>query len=371
MPHDPYGALYLHIPFCRKRCDYCDFTTNAVSLDDAIVRTYVENMVMEIRKAGKSGELSRVRTVYLGGGTPSYLGQKYLTEILYMLGLSMNLTADIEVSMEANPDSLTVPLVKDLWALGVNRLSIGVQSFDDDVLRTLGRVHDAQAAIDAIEAAHERFENVSVDLMCGIPGQTLEGFLADVQRAVDLHVKHVSIYPLTIEPGTPFAKMVRRGKMPDVDEDLQADMMEAAARLLASCGMRRYEVASYAYPGFECRHNIAYWTGVPYLGIGHSAVTMTQNGQRRMRVRDGVVVDDLDRPQMLAEDLMLGMRMSDGIDDELVARAGEVLEGVGDALVRLEAAGLIRREGERWVPTERGWICGNELYGELLDLAPC
>ena len=369
MPHDPYGALYLHIPFCKKRCDYCDFTTNAVSLDDRIVRSYVENMVVEIRKAGKSGELAKVRSVYLGGGTPSYLGQKYLTEILYMLGLSMSLSTEVEVSMEANPDSLTIPLVKDLWALGVNRISIGVQSYDDDVLRTLGRVHDSQAALMAIEAAHERFENVSVDLMCGIPGQDIDGFLHDVERALDAGVKHISIYPLTIEPGTPFAKKVRKGKMSDVDEDLQADMMEAAANLLAERGLKRYEVASYAFPGFECRHNIAYWTGVPYLGIGHSAVTMTQNSQRRMRMRDGVVTDDLNRPQMIAEDLMLGMRMSRGISDEQVAQARSELAGVDEAFARLLERGLVCHEGQRWMPTERGWLCGNELYGELLDLA--
>ncbi len=370
MPHDPYRALYLHIPFCKKRCNYCDFTTGVASPDDAIVRTYVENMLLEIRKAGRDGELAKVRSVYLGGGTPSYLGQKFLTEILYMLGLSMTISDEVEVSMEANPDSLTTPLVKDIWALGANRLSIGVQSFDDGVLRTLGRVHDSSAALRAIEVAHVRFDNVSVDLMCGIPGQTLDGFLADVRTAIDAGVKHVSVYPLTIEPATPFAKMIRKGKMDDVDEDLQADMMQAAADLLASRGLQRYEVASYAYPGYECRHNIAYWTGVPYLGIGHSAVTMTQNESRRMRVRDGQVVDDLDVYQMCAEDLMLGMRMSRGLSDEQVDSAAELLPEAPCVFAELQAKGLVCHEQGCWQPTERGWLCGNELYGAILDLCP-
>ena len=370
MPHDPYRALYLHIPFCKQRCLYCDFTTNAVKLEDAIVRTYVENLVMEIRKSAKEGDLSHVSTVYLGGGTPSYLGQKYLAEILYMLGLSMSITEEVEVTMEANPDSLSVPLVRDIWALGVNRLSIGVQSFDDRLLSVLGRIHSAHDALCAIEAAQERFENVSVDLMCGIPGQTLEGFASDVNKALDAGVRHVSIYPLTVEPGTPLAKLVRKGKMPDVDEDVQAEMMEAAAEILQKRGLHRYEVASYAYPGFECRHNIAYWTGVPYLGIGHSAVTMTQNGSRRMRVRDGQVIDDLDANQMMAEDLMLGMRMSRGVSDDMVTRGKDMLPELPDVLNGLCERDLIVHEDERWRPTESGWLCGNELYGRILDLAP-
>lgn len=370
MAREPYGALYLHIPFCKKRCRYCDFTTNAVDANDPIIRTYVENMLLEIRRAGKDGRLSSCKTVYLGGGTPSYLGQKYLTEILYMLGLSMNLLPEMEVSMEANPDSLTGPMVRDLWALGVNRLSIGVQSFDDAVLQTLGRVHDAQAAHDAIKAAQTRFENVSVDLMCGIPGQTMESFLSDVAAAIDSGVRHVSIYPLTIEKGTEMARLIKRGKLARVDEDLQADMMQAAAELLASRGLKRYEVASYAYPGFECRHNIAYWTGVPYLGIGHSAVSMAQDDQRRVRMQDGTVLEELNRAQMAAEDLMLGMRMSKGVSFESVERLSSVLPEAPAAFDGLIARGLVERRDGRFVPTETGWLYGNVLYGELLSLAP-
>ena len=370
MAREPYGALYLHIPFCKKRCRYCDFTTNAVDANDPIIRTYVENMLLEIRHAGKDGRLSSCKTVYIGGGTPSYLGQKYLTEILYMLGLSMNLLPEMEVSMEANPDSLTEPMVRDLWALGVNRLSIGVQSFDDGVLQTLGRVHDAQAARNAIKAAQTRFENVSVDLMCGIPGQTMEGFLSDVSTAIDLGVKHVSVYPLTIERGTEMERLIKKGRLAQVDEDLQADMMQAAAQLLRSRGLERYEVASYAYPGFECRHNIAYWTGVPYLGIGHSAVSMAQDDLRLVRMQDGTVLEELNRAQMAAEDLMLGMRMSRGVSCRLVEQLADVLPEAPAAFDGLIARGLVERKDGRFVPTETGWLYGNELYGELLGLAP-
>ena len=168
MAYDPYKALYLHIPFCVKRCGYCDFATSAVERDSPIIDEYVESLVMDIRRASREGKLGAIETVYLGGGTPSYIGMRRLSMLLYALSMSMHLEPEVECTMEANPESLTAPMVRDIWALGVNRLSLGVQSFDDEVLRILGRAHDAEAARAAVRAAQERFENVSVDLMCGI-----------------------------------------------------------------------------------------------------------------------------------------------------------------------------------------------------------
>lgn len=370
MPHDPYKALYIHLPFCVSRCAYCDFATNAIEAESPLIDEYVDDLVMQVRRASKEGELGSIETVYLGGGTPSHVGMRRLSGLLYALGVSMHLTPEVECTLEANPESLTAPMVRDLWALGVNRLSIGVQSFDDDLLRMLGRAHTADQARVAIEAARERFDNVSVDLMCGLPGQTLQGFEADVREAVRLGARHVSIYPLSVEPGTPFHRMVESGQLAEPDGDLQADMMEAAARILADAGFHRYEVASYALPGFESRHNMAYWSGIPYLGLGASATTMTQNAERRMRVQDGQVVDDLDARQMAAEDLMLAMRMAHGASDEQVARAADLLPDALPMLKRLEREGLCIHDDSYWMPTERGWLCGNELYGALLDLAP-
>lgn len=368
--HGPYGALYVHIPFCVSRCAYCDFATSAVPADSPVIAEYFDELALSVRRASREGKLAEVKTVYLGGGTPSHVGSRYLSNLLYMLGLSMHLTDEVEASMEANPESLDERLVRDVWALGVNRLSIGVQSFDDGLLRTLGRAHDADAARRAVACAQERFDNVSVDLMCGLPGQDVETFCESVREAVSLGVTHVSVYPLTIEPHTLFDSMLLSGQIEEVDDDMEAEMMKAASEILESAGYARYEVASYAKPGFECRHNIAYWTGVPYLGMGTSAVTMTQNSERRMRVQDGEVVDDLDARQMQAEDLMLGMRMARGVDDGRVARAAELVEGVVDRFEHLAERGLVVHEEGRWKPTELGWLCGNELYGELLDLAP-
>ncbi len=368
--HDPYRALYLHLPFCVRRCAYCDFATSATAAESPEIDAYVEDLCLQIRRAAKRGDLADIRTVYLGGGTPSHVGQARLSMLLYTLSLSMRLEPDVECSMEANPESLTAPMVKDIWALGVNRLSLGVQSFDDAVLSILGRAHDAAGAARAVEVAHERFENVSVDLMCGIPGQSRDSFAASVKRAIELGVSHVSVYPLTIEPHTPFDRMVLSGEMPEPDDDVEADQMRLAADLLAAAGFVRYEVASYARPGFECAHNKAYWTGVPYLGLGKSAATMTQDASRRMRMQDGQVTDDLNAAQMVAEDLMLGMRMSVGISDEALARAAALLPAAPATFEALVDKGLVVHSECRWRPTERGWLCGNELYGDIFDLAP-
>ncbi len=368
--HDPYQALYLHIPFCVKRCAYCDFTTSAKAAESPEIDAYIEDLCLQIRRAAKRGDLADVRTVYLGGGTPSHIGMARLSMLLYTLSLSMRLEPDVECSMEANPESLTEAMVKDIWALGVNRLSLGVQSFDDEVLGVLGRAHSAEDAARAVRAAHERFENVSVDLMCGIPGQSSESFAASVERAIDLGVSHVSVYPLTIEPHTPFDALVISGEMLEPDDDVEADQMRIAARLLTAAGFERYEVASYARLGFQCAHNKAYWTGIPYLGLGRSAATMTQDANRRMRLQDGQVTDDLNAEQMAAEDLMLGMRMSAGVSDEALVQASALLPNAPAAFDKLAGEGLVSHSNGRWHPTERGWLCGNELYGEIFDLAP-
>ncbi len=370
MPHDPYKALYLHIPFCKSRCNYCDFTSQAIPSESPLIDEYVEYLIREIRKAAKEGELASVQTVYLGGGTPTHIGSSRLTALLYAISISLDLSKEgFEFTLEANPESLDARLVRDLWAMGANRLSLGVQSLDDDLLRLLGRPHDAQQAMGAIDTAHERFENVSVDVMCGIPGQSEESLAKTLESVIEHGVTHVSVYPLAIERRTPFDRMVLSGELEEVDEDAQADHMVLAQDLLQAAGFIRYEVASYARPGFECRHNISYWTGVPYLGIGRGAATMTQNSERRMRVCDNEVTDDLNRAEMEAEDLMLGMRLARGISHERLQEASIWLPEAIACFESLVQEGYLAYEDGRFAPTQLGWLCGNELYGRLYDLA--
>lgn len=370
MPHDPYKALYIHIPFCVRRCNYCDFSTQAIDPNSNVVAEYVEKLVLQIRQKSKEGELSAIETVYIGGGTPTHIGNARLSELLYALSISMHLTEDVEFTIEANPESLDERMVADIWAMGVNRISIGVQSFDDAMLEMLGRAHTAARAIEAVEIAKTRFSNISIDLMCGLPGQTLSGFENDLMQAIELGISHISIYPLTVEDHTVLSNMVLSGQIEDIDEDIQADMMKLAARILTEHGFQRYEVASYAKPGFESRHNISYWTGKSYLGLGYSATTMTQNAERRMRVQDDRVTDDLNARQMAAEDLMLGMRMSCGVDDSKVNQVALLVPETSETLEGLVDDGLVEHNDGRWYPTERGWLFGNDLYGTLLELAP-
>lgn len=213
------------------------------------IDAYVEDLCLAIRRKSKEGELSAIETVYLGGGTPSHIGMSRLSMLLYALSTSMRLEPNVECSMEANPESLTPNMVRDIWALGVNRLSIGVQSFDDKVLETIVRAHDAQAACRAIEAAHERFTNVSCDLMCGIPGQSTESFERSVSRAIELGVSHVSVYPLTIEPRTLFDRMVLSGELPEPMTMSKPSRCKSRSRFLrppASSVMRSQATRSQA-----------------------------------------------------------------------------------------------------------------------------
>ena len=369
MTWEPYGALYIHVPFCRRRCRYCDFSTRAIESDNPALDEYVDSLVRDIRSASREGLLAQVRTVYLGGGTPSYLGNRRLSQILYTLGVSMHLTPEVECTLEANPESLTPALVRDVYALGVNRLSLGVQSFDDAQLRALGRIHSAEQARRAIEWAHERFDNVSIDLMVGLPDQSEFDVESDVGEAVRLGVSHVSIYPLMVEDSTPLASDVDSGRVV-VDEDAGALLMERARELLLSAGFRHYEVASYARPGLESRHNTAYWTGAPYLGLGPGAVTMRQDALVRERLEGTHVVDSLDIFQYTAEDLMLSMRMTRGISDVQLEEAALLLPEAPAALEELVCEGLVSHDAGRWHPTHNGWLFGNRLYGRLLDLAP-
>jgi oxygen-independent coproporphyrinogen-3 oxidase len=363
--NDPYRALYLHIPFCKQRCGYCDFTAQAAAPGDPRVGAYVERLVAEVRAASRDGLLGSIQSIYLGGGTPSYLGLRHLVSLVYTLSLSVSLHDDTEFTIEANPESLNAQMVRDLYALGVNRFSLGVQSFDDGELRGLGRIHDARMAREAIAAAQSRAANVSIDLMCGIPGQSRASWNRTLHEAVASGVGHVSVYPLVIEEGTPFAQAVDVGLIAPPDEDLQATMMEQAATVLEAAGLMRYEVASYAKPGYECRHNCAYWTGVPYLGLGTGAAGMHNTAQGRERLYDGTVVERLTKAEACAEDLMLGMRMTCGVGEAQVRETHASIRTIEVVFAELVEEGLAVLQDGRYRPTQRGWLLGNELYGRI------
>lgn len=267
-----YRALYLHIPFCRAKCLYCDFDSRALTgcaLEEAI-DAYCEGLSAQVDAHGNAGELSEVETVYVGGGTPSLLGVRLVGLVDYVRAYC----EPVEFTCEANPESFTLDLAQALRAAGVTRISLGVQSLNASELKAIGRIHSAEQAMLAVAQAKAAGFSTSCDVMCGLPGQTLDTFAETLRSLVTLNPDHVSVYPLQLEEGTPLARMEEAGEMEVPDEDFQAQCMDLAAEVLEEAGYERYEVASYAKPGHRCRHNIAYWTGKPYLGLGRSAASM-------------------------------------------------------------------------------------------------
>ncbi len=267
-----YCALYLHIPFCRAKCLYCDFDSRALTgcaLEEAI-GAYCEGLSAQVDAHGNAGELSEVETVYVGGGTPSLLGGRLVGLVDYVRAYC----EPVEFTCEANPESFTLDLAQALRAAGVTRISLGVQSLNASELKAIGRLHSAEQAMLAVAQAKAAGFSTSCDVMCGLPGQTLDTFAETLRSLVTLNPDHVSVYPLQLEEGTPLARMEEAGEVEVPDEDFQAQCMDLAAEVLEEAGYERYEVASYAKPGHRCRHNIAYWTGKPYLGLGRSAASM-------------------------------------------------------------------------------------------------
>ena len=396
--------LYLHVPFCVKRCAYCDFTTYATPRGSARMGEYVVALLRLLGEARECGLVDGLDTAYLGGGTPSYLGAEALGRLL--AGVGELLGSGAELSFEANPDSLADDVLAEARSAGATRVSIGVQSLDDAELALLGRVHTAAQARERVEAAVDSGLDVSADLMCALPGQTDMVFGRSLEQLVGCGVGHVSVYPLMVEEGTPLAARVDAGELDEPDEDDEADRMLQAAAYLDARGFSRYEVASYALPGKACRHNQAYWTGKSYLGLGTAAASMLSAGEyaclraaapslpdlppEGARVRltcasspdevgaaSGLAdlawdVEFLNAREAAAEDLMLGTRMSAGAAAAVVRRAREAIGAARvDAAIRDVVGRGLAMQGEdgALAPTARGWLLGNELYGALWDLA--
>lgn len=397
------SALYVHLPFCVRKCAYCDFASWETPRGDEAMSRYVDALCSQLKEARDAGLLDACETAYVGGGTPTMLGTADLARLVRtMRDVAPYLR---ELTCEANPDSLDDEVLRTLAEAGVTRLSIGVQSLQDGELAVLGRLHDAQRAEQRVAAAVASGLDVSLDLMCATPLQTDANWADTLRRAIDLGAGHISVYPLQIEEGTPLA--VRLG---DDDPDwndpaVQARRMEMAEELLTAAGLARYEVASYARIGKACRHNQAYWTGLPYLGVGAAASSMlTAEGYEELRTCWGRLprrpddaarvrltissartevaqhgdlasldadVEFLTESQAAAEDLMLAMRMVRGADPALLQHAQHALgtDAVDEAIAWCLERKLASWQGERLAPTHEGWLLGNELYGALWGLA--
>ncbi|MDR3709128.1 MAG: radical SAM family heme chaperone HemW [Capsulimonadaceae bacterium] len=367
-------GCYVHIPFCAHKCAYCDFNSYGGHGAGSIER-YVDAIVCEIARADCDGAI--VDTVFFGGGTPTAIPAESEARILHAVRKALPVAADAEITTEANPGSSDVAGLAVLRAAGFNRISFGVQSFDDDLLRGVDRIHSAQEARDAVRAArHAGFENVSIDLMYGLPRQTLPQWVETVEQAIDLGVDHLSMYSLIVEQGTGFGVLAAKGRLPLPGDDLTADMFEFARVRAAEAGYGQYEISNYTLPGRECRQNVHYWRNEPYHGFGAGAVSY-QDGVRRTRLltpsRYSVaalagadLTAEAEVPtveQQMAETMMLGLRMTrEGVDLARFRQRFNVdpRDKWPVEIARLTSQGLIEVEGDVLRLTYRGVFLGGE-----------
>jgi oxygen-independent coproporphyrinogen-3 oxidase len=361
-----YG-LYLHLPFCTTHCTYCPF---AISTDLALQDAYTTALVREIG-AAKGGE---VDSIYLGGGTPSRTSVANLARVFDAIRARFDIARDAEISMEANPEDVT-PAAVDAWrALGVNRLSIGVQSFHDAELAAISRIHDRARALDAIRAAVAGGVRANLDLMLGLPGQTAASFRETLDTAIDLGAGHLSLYMLDLEEKTPLQVQVARGRVALPDDDLVADLYIEAIEHLGSRGLAQYEISNFARLGEECRHNLRYWRRGEYFGFGLAAHSFI-SGQRFANTRDihryidttpdaRDFSEDLGEGEVRRETIFLQLRQTNGMCyEELVELCGQ--EGI-EWIERGLQDGWLRRVGEERVAfTPIGFLQSNDFISQL------
>ena len=378
-------SLYLHIPFCHTRCHYCDFNTYAGILP--LREPYVRALITEVELVGQlaqltDGALRRSRTIFFGGGTPSLLTVKQITRLLAACRNAFAVDEEAEITLEANPGTLSFEQLKGLSAAGINRLSLGSQSFDAKLLETLGRIHTANEIVQALNNARAAgFTSINLDLMFGLPGQTMHQWKTTLDRALDLHPEHFSLYSLIIEEGTLFYTWTNEGRIIPGDEDLCADMYEYADERLQTEGYENYEISNWALPGHQSRHNLTYWQNLPYLGMGAGAHSLF-GGRRfsnildpqeyitllKTQQRPEAESELIDRVQEMSETAFLGLRTAQGLHlPTFEERFAEPFsQFVGMRLRTVEEAGLLEQEHD-WIRlSKRGRLLGNEVFLRLL-----
>ena len=397
-------ALYIHVPFCRSRCAYCDFNTYAGL--ETLMPGYVAAVCRETEAAGERWGHLTVPTIYLGGGTPSILPLDLLAELFRVLRFTFHVSGDAEATLEANPGTVTLAYLRGLRELGVNRLSVGVQAAHDDELGLLGRIHTWTQAVETVKAVRAAgFDNLNLDFIFGLPGQTLARWWETLEAAVALSPEHLSLYCLSIEEGTPLQKRIASGALAAPDEDLAAEMYALAEDMLARAGFFHYEISNWAranlksqtlnpksqrwWPeaenvttserisSFVCRHNLTYWRNEPWLGIGAGAHSWL-DGRRWANVRHPreyvaaleqgstpvAEVETSGRRLEMGETMMLGLRLAEGVDDaRFRARFGAGLEAAfEEELTQLQELGLLEWNGQVTRLTTRGRLLGNQVF---------
>ena len=373
-------GLYIHIPFCRQKCNYCDFSSYAGM--EQLYGSYTEALRRDIAGQGLLFSQAFVDTVYLGGGTPSVLPAKLLINIIKEIKNSFCLTDSVEFSMEANPGTIDEETLAVLRQAGINRVSFGIQSFSDSHLASLGRIHNSSQGIEAVRLARQAgFSNISVDLMYDLPNQTWEDWKYSLECAADLDVNHISAYGLKIEPNTPFADCLESGELTLPDDEVQNEMYELVNSYLPLRGYDRYEISNYAKDGFACRHNLKYWRFLPYLGLGAAAhsfwdgerfantdnineyINCMRRGESAVHYRARI-----SQSEAMAEYCFLNLRTTEGISlENFHNHFGISFEEIyGHQTTKLSDRGLVVVSGG-WVKlTPVGMKYGNQVFCDFL-----
>ncbi|HIU37177.1 MAG TPA: radical SAM family heme chaperone HemW [Candidatus Aphodousia faecigallinarum] len=363
-------SLYAHWPWCVRKCPYCDFNSHALPKSDDFTHQYIDALIADLERSVSYAQNRPLVSLFIGGGTPSLIPPFELERFLEAVCKLYKISDDIEITLEANPGTVDMANFKTYRSLGINRLSMGIQSFNDDLLKRLGRIHNRQEALKAIEIAQDNFENFNLDVMFALPGQTLQELEFELQQAVNVQSTHLSFYQLTLEPNTVFAKHVPDG-IPDADTIYQ--MQDLVVRTLEAAGFDHYEVSGYAKPGKRCRHNLNYWQFGDYLACGagaHSKVTLEDGTILREArfMQPGSFINHALRANAVANqrivskeeqafEFMLNvLRLREGVPLELLAeRTALTLDDIQASVLKAQKLGLMPSPLTRFVTTAKGW----------------
>lgn len=370
--------LYIHIPFCVKKCAYCDFLSGPSDMETR--ETYIELLSKEIRLAKDKAKEYEISTIFFGGGTPSILTGEQLERIMKAIRETFTIRKDVEITLEMNPGTVTEEKLSSYKKSGINRLSIGLQSVHDEELRLLGRIHSYEQFLETFHAARAAgYSNINVDLISAIPGQTVESWKETLQTILTLNPEHISAYSLIIEEGTPFYEKYGEGmegekELPD--EEAEREIYWQTKKLMEEAGYHRYEISNYAKNGFECRHNVGYWNRTPYLGFGIGAASLFEE----CRFTNPDKVEDwgncletkeaqaLSMEEQMEEFMFLGLRMMQGVSKaEFEKKFGVAMEEIyKNQIFDLQKKGLLKEMGDNICLTEKGIDVSNAVFVEFL-----
>lgn len=371
-------GLYIHIPFCVKKCNYCDFLS--APANKQVQMAYMETLQKEIEEKATEYKEYCVDTIFVGGGTPSSVSYESIVSLMETVKEHFVLLEDCEVTMECNPGTVTKEALLAYAAAGINRLSIGLQTTDDNLLKELGRIHTYEQFLETYEWAREAgFSNINVDIMSGLPNQTLEQYEETLCKILELSVEHISSYSLIVEEGTPFYKLYEEDKLSLPSEETERQMYYRTGEILKEAGFNRYEISNYAKEGYECRHNVRYWVRENYLGLGLGASSMVENTRFKNtewldeyllenKYMEKTEVQNLTPNECMEEFMFLGLRMTKGISKKAFSETfGVAVETVyREVLERLKEQKLIAEEGDLLFLTEYGLDVSNRVWVEFL-----